>query len=80
MADETETDDECEFILERFNPVRSSRGAPAAELTVRSGDLQRTLWMSNRDIDKNIIEFGPHPGLIEAKEAYRKNVRFDRMA
>lgn len=80
MPSETACDYECEFILERFNPRRAARGAPAAEVRIRSTDLETVLWMSKRDIDKNIAEFGPLPGLLEAKSAYHKNVDFDRMS
>lgn len=65
------------FKLNRFNPRRAMRGAPAAELVVScEGQEDDVLWMDERDIKRNIAEFGPHPGLLEAKEAYRTRKEF----
>ena len=59
------------FSLLRFNPRRSQRGAGAAEVecTWADGEME-TLWMSEKDIRKNIREFGEQAGLREALEAY----------
>ena len=54
-----------EFI--EFNPRRKSRGAEAAR--VSTGGLW--LWMSKRDIENNIRDFGPHPELLKALESYK---------
>lgn len=76
---ETPEYEEGEFILERFNPIRASRGVGAAEVTIRSMDLETTMWMTQRDIERNLKEFGPQQGLLDAKKAYELGVRFDRM-
>ena len=78
MTETATAEYEGEFILERFNPVRAMRGVGAAEVTIRSEDLETTLWMTRHDIENNIRQFGPHPGLIEAREAYIRNLRFER--
>lgn len=66
-----------DFTLVRFNPRRHSRRAPAAEVKVEwdDGDTD-TLWMSERDLKNNIKEYGPKKGLLDAVEAYKKNVSF----
>lgn len=66
-----------EFKLQRFNPRRAMRSAPAAEVLVSvDGEDTDLLWMDLRDIKRNIKEFGPHPGLLDAKEAYRTRKEF----
>lgn len=59
-----------EFVLRRFNPRRAMRGADAAEVECIDGEFHELLWMSKRDIEKNIKEFGPHEELLKAKAAY----------
>lgn len=56
-----------EFKFIEFNPRRAMRRAPAARVEV-DGDW---LWMSKEDIRKNIKEFGEHPELRKAADAYR---------
>jgi hypothetical protein len=59
--------DDCpEFKFIEFNPRRKSRGAAAARVEV-DGDW---LWMSKRDVELNIRDFGQHPGLLKAMESY----------
>ena len=68
------------FKLVRFNPRRQSRGAEAAEVEVFDDDHSCRLWMSEKNLDQNIAEFGPHPELLKAKEHYRTKREFpDRM-
>lgn len=51
-----------------FNPRRALRNAEAARVEIHpDGDW---LWMSKKDIQKNIKEFGSHPELQRALEAY----------
>ena len=54
-----------EFI--EFNHRRKSRGAEAARVSA-DGEW---LWMSKRDIENNIRDFGPHPELLKALEDYK---------
>ena len=54
-----------EFI--EFNPRRKSRGAEAARVSA-DGEW---LWMSRRDIENNIRDFGRHPELLKALESYK---------
>jgi hypothetical protein len=54
----------CELV--RFNPRRAARGVGAAEVRI-DGQL---LWMTLRDIELNIGDFGPLPGLLDANMAY----------
>lgn len=61
-----------DFLLLRFNPRRALRGAPAAEVETPFG----LLWMSRSDIRKNLREFGDHPELWKAYEAYDKCVEY----
>jgi hypothetical protein len=61
-----------EWQLVRFNPRRNARKAPAAEVRV-DGEL---LWMTVRDIKNNIRDFGDHPELQKALQAYRANVEY----
>ena len=56
---------EFEFI--EFNARRKSRGAEAARVAA-GGEW---LWMSKRDIQNNIRDFGPHPELLKALESYK---------
>lgn len=74
---ETTTDERPTFKLERYNPRRRSRGAEAAELSIKYSDGSEDLiWMSQNDIAANIAEFGPCEGLNAALNAYRDNVEF----
>ena len=64
------------FKLRRFNLRRAERGAGAAEVEIKTDEFQCCLWMRLRDIELNIKEFGEHPGLIAARDAYRIGVEF----
>jgi hypothetical protein len=55
------------FGFIEFNPRRKSRGAEAARVSA-DGEW---LWMSKRDIQNNIRDFGPHPELLKALESYK---------
>ena len=60
-----------EFKFIEFNPRRAMRGADAArvEVTEATGESE-WMWMSKRDLSKNIKLFGEHPELLKAKSAY----------
>jgi len=62
--------DDCPpFLLVDFNQRRKMRGADAARMQVDDdGDW---LWMSKRDLQRNIKDFGPHPELLKALEHYQ---------
>ena len=63
----TQTQDHWRFI--EFNPRRAVRGAEAARVEVtQDGDW---LWMSRRDLRNNIRDFGDHPELQKALDAYK---------
>jgi hypothetical protein len=63
------------FRLVRFNPRRMRPGCSgAAEVEIDDGENSCRLWMTLRDVERNIIEFGRHPGLVAALEAYRNRV------
>ena len=64
------------FTLIRFNPKRAARGVGAAEVAIHSDDLECVLWMTLRDIEANIKEFGEQPGLIAARHSYRSGAQF----
>ena len=56
------------FRFIEFNDRRAMRGAEAARVEV---DPQgEWLWMSKRDIKNNIRDFGDHPELQKALQAY----------
>lgn len=55
-----------EFKFIEFNSIRHRRGAEAARVSVNGN----WLWMSERDVDRNIETFGRDPELIKAKMAY----------
>jgi hypothetical protein len=59
------------FNLSEFNMRRLERGAEAARMEVfwEDGGIE-LLWMSKRDIAKNIKAFGPDPHLLKARELY----------
>lgn len=64
----TAFDDVPEFRLVAFNPRRHARGAEAVKMDVDG----QWLWMSRKDVEANIKEFGPHPELLRAQSAYRR--------
>lgn len=59
--------DSPEFEFIEFNPRRKARGVEAARVAC---DCE-WLWMSKRDIELNIRDFGPHPELQKALESYK---------
>lgn len=70
-----EIDPDVSFRLVRFNPRRMRKGCSgAAEVEVADADNSVRLWMTLRDVERNIIEYGRHPGLVAALEAYRRKV------
>lgn len=57
-----------DFKFVEFNPRRKKqRGAEAARVEA-DGEW---MWMSKNDIKNNIRDFGPHPELLKALEAYK---------
>lgn len=61
------------FRLKRFNPRRMMRGAEAAEFEVYKDDkLVDLLWMSKRDIQLNIEEFGESSELDKGLLEYQR--------
>lgn len=64
----TQLADDCpDFKFIEFNPRRKQRGAEAARVEA-DGEW---MWMSKKDIQNNIRDFGPHPELLKALEAYK---------
>lgn len=63
------------FRFSDFNHVRYGRGADAARVGVTNDDGESCLlWMSTQDIKKNVMLYGPHPGLLLAATHYNMNV------
>lgn len=59
------------FRFEEFNQRRHMRGAEAARVTwVNDQGKEDSLWMSPADIRGNILEHGPHYGLLVAASHY----------
>lgn len=59
------------FRFEEFNQRRHMRGAEAARVTwVNDQGEEDSLWMSPADIRSNILEHGPHYGLLVAASHY----------
>ena len=62
---------EVKFRFVEFNERREMRGKEAARVEViEDGEVTIWLWMSKRDIDLNIREFGADPELVKARLAY----------
>ena len=61
-----------DFRFIEFNERRAMRGAEAARVAVIESGEEGWLWMSKRDLDLNIKEFGPHAELVKARIAYTK--------
>lgn len=59
-----------DFRFVEFNPRRVLRGKEGARVAVINAGNEDWLWMSKRDLDLNIKEFGPHPELVKARLAY----------
>ncbi len=62
---------DIDFRFEEFNPRRAVRGAEATRVVVIEDGEEDWLWMSKRDIAKNIMQFGQHPELVKAHNAYK---------
>ena len=65
--------------LTRFNPRRAFRGAPAAECECREGEYVDRLWMTPRDIKRNLADSRPGDdvsGLQLAAEHYRTRIEY----
>lgn len=59
------------FIFEEFNQRRHMRGAEAARVTwVDDQGEEHLLWMNPAAIRGNILQFGPHYGLLVAASHY----------
>lgn len=59
------------FKFVEFNPRRDMRGADAARVMVTYDDgSEDLLWMSKRDIAKNMMAFGRCEELTKAHQAY----------
>lgn len=63
-------EEETEFRFIEFNHCRYSRGADAARVAVIQNGEENWLWMSKRDIAKNMMVFGKHPELVKAHQSY----------
>ena len=61
---------DMEFRFIEFNVRRYARGADAARVEVIDADKKDWLWMSKRDLAKNMMTFGRHPELLTAYAAY----------
>lgn len=59
-----------EFKFIEFNKRRKMRGVEAARVEVSENGDSDWIWMSKRDISKNMMIFGKHPELVKAYEAY----------
>ena len=59
------------FKFIEFNARRALRGADAARVEVTYSDGESEwLWMSKRDIARNMMAFGRCDELVKANEAY----------
>jgi hypothetical protein len=59
------------FKFSDFNPRRKARGVEAVRMEVYEGEkYQGWLWMSRRDIEKNIKLHGAQPALLEGLKHY----------
>jgi diacylglycerol kinase family enzyme len=63
-------EEETEFAFIEFNHVRYSRGANAARVAVIQDGEKDLLWMSKKDIEKNMGTYGKHPELLKAHASY----------
>lgn len=62
------------FRFIEFNPRRASRGAPAARVEVLGDGCDYWLWMTPRDIRKNIAAHGDCAELQKALNSYKGKV------
>jgi hypothetical protein len=59
------------FKFIEFHARRAQRGAEAARVEVTYDDgTTDLLWMSRRDLARNLMAFGCDPELVKAREAY----------
>ena len=56
------------FKFIEFNPRRAMRSADAVKVEVSTDG--EWLWMGKRDIRANVKQFGAHPKLQKAMDAY----------
>lgn len=79
-ASGSDGDGRPKFELHRYAPRRAARGAEAAEVKVTwpEGDVEY-LWMSRKDIRKNMKEWGACDGLLDALNAYRQNANLEKL-
>ena len=59
-----------EFRFIEYNPRRAARGAEAARVAVIEDGDEQWIWMSKRDISKNMMAFGRCDELTKAHQAY----------
>lgn len=60
------------FSFYEFNPRRAARGAEAVRMEVFNPDGSiELLWMSELDVRRNMMAFGPCTELDKALAAYR---------
>ena len=58
------------FDFQEFNRVRLVRGKEAARVRCWDDEGAALLWMSEKDVKANIIDHGPHFGLVRAAQHY----------
>ncbi len=70
------------FRFDEFNPRRHMRGAEAARVYIdqHDGQGETWLWMSKKDAQANISEFGPSDDLEEVIKAYENKQFVTRKA
>jgi hypothetical protein len=59
--------DEMHWKFIEFNPRRAARGARAARMELNG----QWFWCDLEDLKSNVQEFGDHPELQKAIEAYK---------
>ena len=64
------------FRLVDFNPRRHARKAEAARVyVIEDGEIVDLLWMSKRDVTRNLAMYPGDPGLAAALAAYATPTR-----
>lgn len=58
------------FDLLEFNRVRLVRGKEAARVRCWDDEGSVLLWMSEKDVKNNVLNHGPHFGLVRAAQQY----------
>ena len=61
---------DIEFRFIEFNSRRHARGIDAARVEIIELCEKDWLWMNKRDIARFMMEFGRHPELVKAYDAY----------